>query len=108
MIELIFYFGNEIVFVRINGKEVRFANNSRHMITDIGGLRLSQEGVIKEFPDLKDNKDWRVEAVKRFNEKILSLGSEEKISVYIIKELKKCGYTPRYRQRKGFRVEVIK
>jgi hypothetical protein len=33
------------------------------MITTIDGLRLNKGGVIKEFPDLKDRKDWRTEAI---------------------------------------------
>ena len=41
------------------------------VMTDISGMRLDYDGVIKEFPDLKDKEDWKQEAVKRFKDKII-------------------------------------
>jgi len=70
-------------------------------------LRFDKAGVIKEFPDLKDNEEWRFEAIKRFKEKIKSLNNESEVSDYIINELKGCGYKPKFKQRAGFRREVL-
>ncbi len=109
MIELMFDHLNEKVIVIIDGKQVKFGNTSfGTQLANIDGLQLNHEGVIKEHPDLKDNKDWEKEAKKRFKEKIDSLKDEEEISNYIISDLKKHNYIIRLRQKKGFRPEVIK
>jgi len=109
MIELIFQYGIDYVFVRIKGNSVIFGAASFGIVqyTNISGLKLDYQGVIKEFPDLKDEDDWRQQAIARFKEKISSLGNEEAISEYIIQDLKKFGYKPRFKQRAGFRKEVI-
>ena len=108
MIELIFYFGTEIIFIRVNGNRVSFASSSNGAIeATIDGLKLSKAGVIKEFPDLKDREDWRTEAINRFKKKIHELSSEEAVSEYIINDFKKFGYTPKWKQRRGFRREAI-
>ena len=30
------------------------------MATEIDNLKLNKDGVIKEFPDLKDNNNWKI------------------------------------------------
>jgi hypothetical protein len=109
MIEVIFYYGSEVILVRITGKKVEFGNSLYgNKLAVIDGLHLDKSGTIKEFPDLKDRKDWKQEAIKRFKEHINKMNNEEEISNYIIKELKTKGYIPRYKQIKGFRPIKIK
>lgn len=109
MIEILFSLGGEIILVKVDGTNVKFSNSSFGVVeTDISGLKLSHEGVIKEFPDLKDDKDWQNKVVQRFKDHIKSLKTEKERANYIIDDLKKYGYTAKYKQRKGFRREVIK
>jgi len=108
MEELIFHFGNDVVFVRIDNANILFGNTSQGaMIAPLQFLKLSKAGVIKEHPDLENNPDWQKEAVRRFKEKIISLPNEKARGDYIIEDLKKHGYIPKFRQKKGFRVEKI-
>ena len=109
MIGLIFSLGPEIVEVRVDGNKILFRNNqSNGAFTTIEGLKLDKAGVIREFPDLKDNDNWQKIAQDRFKEKIKSFKTENERANYIIEDLKKYGYEPKYRQRQGHRVEKIK
>lgn len=109
MIDLFFQYLNEYILVRIDGKNILFGNTAyKGQMATIDGLQLSMEGAIKEFPDLKNNINWREEAIKRFKDKIEKLSSEQDISEYIINDLKNYGYIPKLKQRAGFRVEKIK
>ena len=109
MIELIFYFGTDIIYVRINGNDIRFANSEYvNFEAPIEGLKLNYDGVVKEYPDLKDTPMWKLEAIARFKMKIADMKDEEEIAKYIISDLKKYGYIPKWKQKKGFRREVIK
>ena len=108
MIGLIFYHGTEIIYVQIDGHNIGFSNSQfGAKIAPIEGLRLSQAGVIKEHPDLKDNPSWREEAIKRFKETINILKDEESIAEYIIMDLKKYSYIPKWKQKAGFRRVAI-
>ncbi len=108
MIDLIFYRVSEIIFIRINGYDINFSNSEYgNLSSPIEGLKLNYEGVCKEFPDLKNNHDWNGEAIKRFKEKIKSFKNEEEISNYLIEDLKKYGFVPKFKQKAGFRREVI-
>lgn len=108
MIELIFYLGKDIILVRIEGNSVYFSNSEYGQVySDISGLKLNKEGVIREFPDLKLDLEWREKAIKRFKEHIRSLPNEGSVSDYVIKELRGQGYIPKFRQLKGFRREKI-
>jgi hypothetical protein len=109
MIELIFYYGTDVILVRITDKNIEFGNSVYgNKLATIDGLHLDKSGTIEEFPDLKERTDWKIEAIKRFKEHIKKLNNEEEISDYIINELKKKGYIPRYKQLKGFRPTKIK
>jgi hypothetical protein len=108
MIGVIFQFGGEIVETRIENHNVFFRTSSYGtQFVPFENLQLSKEGVIKEFPDLENDESWRQKAVNRFKDEMKRLGNESKIADYIIKELSKYGYVPKYKQRQGFRVEVI-
>jgi hypothetical protein len=108
MIDLIFIHASEIALVRIRGHQVTFGSSIYGAkMADISGLRLDFNGTIREFPDLKDDLNWRTKAIDRFKEKIKQLDSEEKISDYIIYELRNKGYTPTLKQKEGFRPAKI-
>lgn len=106
--EIIFYFGTEIILVRIEGSNVFFGNSKYGAkLATIDGLRLNQQGVEKEFPDLKGNPEWKKIAIERFKAHIKKLGKEDLIADYLIEDLKKYGYQPKYKQKKGFRPEAL-
>lgn len=110
MIDVILMFGQEVVMVRINGHSVLFgaANNGNPMMADISGLQLNYSGVVKEFPELKDNPNWRIEAAAKFKDKVRELDSEDKIYDYVVEDLKKFGYIPIRKQKAGHRMEILK
>ena len=109
MIEILFEHGNEVILVVITGKKVRFGSTTYGaQLADISGLSLSYDGVIEEFPDLKDRLDWEEEAALRFEDYISNLKTEEEIYDYIIIELEKNGYIAKSKRRKGFRPVNLK
>jgi len=109
MITLMMEFGSETVLMVIKGNDVRFSNTTfGAMECSIDGLQLNRSGVIKEFPDLETNEDWRGEAIKRFKEKINEMRTEDDICEYLIEDLSKLGYVPKFKQKKGFRMEKFK
>lgn len=104
MIGLIFYYGTDIIYIRIDGHRVTFSNSSFGAVeSTIEGLKLSKSGVIKEYPDLKDRDDWKEEAIRRFKEVINIMKDEESVAEYIIQDLKKYGYVPKWKEKQGFR-----
>jgi hypothetical protein len=104
VIGLIFYYAQEIIYIRIDGHNVHFSNSTFGAVeTTIDGLKLNKSGVLKEHPDLKDRDDWKEQAVIRFKESINSLRNEDAIAEYIIMDLKKYGYVPKWKQKAGFR-----
>lgn len=109
MIEVIFYFGTEIAMVRIRGNRVTLCSSTQGNVeATIDGLKLSKPGVIKEFPDLKDKEDWKEQAIIRFKQKIKDFKNEEAVAEYLIEDLRKFGYIPKYKQIQGFRRVAIK
>jgi len=108
MIELMFNFGMDVVFVRIDGVNVYFGNSGQGaVVAQIGNMKLDKAGTIREFPDLAADPEWKEKAIARFKHKIISLPNEKERSNYIIQDLRKHGYVPKLRQQKGFRPEVI-
>ncbi len=104
MIGVIMRYGGDTVEIRVDDSEVVFRTTKfGGQFTNIKGLRLSKSGVIKEFPDLKNNPDWRNLACMRFRKKMKKMKSEEDRINYIIKDLSKFGYVPLYLQKKGNR-----
>jgi hypothetical protein len=102
-------FGTEVIEVRVVNREVFFRTSTygtSYMTID--NLYLSKDGVIKEFPDLANDADWRKKAIERFKDKIKSMKDENEIFDYVINDLKKFGYVPKYKQQDGFRVVAFK
>lgn len=108
MIKSTFRLGGDLVETIIDGNNLMFSDTQSGTITTIEGIKLNQQGVIEEFPDLKDKKDWKKEAIKRFKEHLKKMNTEMKKNDYVISELKKHGYTPLFYQRGGFRPVKIK
>jgi hypothetical protein len=109
MIDTIMRNGSEVVFIRVSNTNVYFSTSSnRDVMSTIEGLQLSKEGVYKEFPELKGNDNWRIEAIAKFKDKIKSLGNEDKIIDFLIKDLQKFGYVPLKKMKVGFRPTTIK
>lgn len=103
MIGIIFGYANEVIEVRIQNKNVYFRTSQFQQFADIEGLKLDKEGVVKEFPELKNNKEWRKIAIEKFREKIKNMKTEKERAQYIIDDLTKFGYIPMYLQKDGFR-----
>lgn len=107
MIDIIFQFASEIIDIRIDGTNIFFNKQAKGFAT-IDQLKLKKDGVIKEFPDLKDDPQWRTKAIKRFKEKIKSLNGEMTRMRYIIKDLSSHGYKPLAYQKTGHRIVNIR
>lgn len=102
------YFGEKIL-IEVTGNTVWFSNSQYgNMKATIENLQLNYSGVVKEFPDLKNNDDWKNIARQRFKDKIKLLDNEDDVINYLITDLRKVGYVPLLKQKKGFRMEVIK
>jgi hypothetical protein len=96
-----FSLANQITEIIVRGNELLFHEGG--MITSVDGIRFSKAGVLKEFPDLKDNEDWKKQAIIRLKEHIKKMNSEMEAMNYVKDELTKQGYTPLFMQRAGFR-----
>lgn len=108
MIGVIFQFGNELVEVRVNDEQVLFRTRQfGGAFATIDNLRLSKVGCIKEFPELKNNPEWRKITIERFKEKIKALKTEKEKINYIIDDLSKFGYVPYAMQEKGHRIKKL-
>jgi len=103
MIEVIFLFNSETYRVVVNGSVVMFGKTAQGGLATIDKLKLSKSGVIKEFPDLEGNENWRTIAIERFREKISRMNSEVEIIRYVVDDLQKFGYKPIKMNRAGFR-----
>jgi len=108
MIGVIFELGSEIIEVRISGTQCLFKTGQfGGGFAPIEGLKLSKHGVVKEFKDLENRDDWKEEAIKRFKEKLKGMSTEMERTNYVIKDLSKFGYVPRYLQRAGHRIKKL-
>ena len=109
MIDLIFYHGTDLVFVRVEGHTLKFTTSLQsNKWASIDGLKLDYSGVIREFPELENEENWREEAIFRLKSKLQNFKTEDDVVIYVIDELKKYGYIPKYKMKKGHRREVIK
>jgi len=105
---LLFDYASEPIEVRVDGINIFFRTmQTMSYWATIDNIKLDYAGVIREFPDLKGSDLWKEEAIKRFREKMKELKTEKARAVYIIQDLKKHGYIPRFMQVKGFRPEKI-
>lgn len=102
-----FQLGGDIVITEVDGNSVMFLDGATGMVAPIEGLRINRAGVIKEFPDLDNDEDWRKKAIDRFKAHIAKMDTEDNKLNYIITDLVKFGYTPLFKQKAGWRPEKI-
>lgn len=103
MIDVIFLFGGEHIFVRVQDCNIFFRTQQSMVYATIDGLKLDKQGVIKEHPDLADKENWKEEAIKRFKDKMKELKTEKERAMWIIKDLGGHNYIPKYLQMQGSR-----
>ena len=103
MIRAVFQLGGDNQEIIIRGNELFFFDISSGMMTTIQGLKLSKTGCIKEFPDLKNDDEWKLKTIERFKEKMKTFKTEMEKLNYIKEELEKQGYKSLYFHRGGFR-----
>ncbi len=109
MITILFGFGSDKILVNIKGDKIFFSSTEYGAVeTTIDGLKLDYSGVIREFPDLEGDSEWKEKTIKRFKEKIKELSTEQDRADYIIYDLQKYGYVAEQIQKGGFRPEKIK
>ena len=102
-IQTTFQLAQQRIIVRLIDTNVLFIDLQNNIMSPLEGLNLNKEGVEKEYPDLKGDKDWKQKAVQRFTDKIKSFKSETERMKWIIEELKLMGYVPLIWQRHGHR-----
>jgi len=105
--EMVFELAGEIVIVKIQGRNILFSNSATqfNQFVPLEFLKLSKEGILKEFPDLKDKPEaeMRQEAIRRFKEYVKKLGGEKEICDYVRKEFENMGYKLKSIKKEGFR-----
>lgn len=102
-----FQLATERIIVRIIGDNVLFVDLQNNMLAPIEGLNLNKQGVEIEFPDLKDDPEWKQKAIQRFVDKVKSFETEKEKMDWIISELKQMGYVPLFIQRMGHRPKRV-
>ena len=108
MIKGLFELGGQQIDVIISGGELMFLDTSTRQITTIKGLSIKKSGVLKVFPDLVDNDNWKEIAIERLKDHIRKIESEDDKIYYIKKELEKYGYKGLYYQKGGWRPQKFK
>lgn len=100
---ILFKFGGDLIETVWSEQGLMFYDPSSNMWTSPEGLRITKTGVIKEFPDLENDDEWKKKALQRLKDHIKSLKTEDEIQNYIINELIKYGYEPMCIQKAGHR-----
>ena len=95
--------GVDVVEAVIDGNNLMFMDVSSGLITSPEGLKIDRNGVNRQFPDLKDDDDWKKKAIERLKEHIKSFDTEDKKLNYVKNELVSYGYDALFKQRAGFR-----
>lgn len=108
MINANFKLGGEIVIIKVEGNSLGFFDVGTGQFTTLDGLRLSKAGVLKEFPDLKNDADWRIKSINRLKKHLKSIEKEMDKMIYVKNELIKFGYEPLSYTKAGFRPQKFK
>jgi len=103
MINITLKLGGDIIIVKVERSCIAFCDVSIGQYTTIEGLKLNRAGVIKEFPDLDDDDEWRLKAIERFKKHVSKLKTEKEKAKYVAEDLTKFGYEVIMYQRNGFR-----
>ena len=103
MIGVTFRFGGDVIKALVAGDTIAFEDPQGKQAHHLSQLNISKAGAIKEFPDLKNDSDWKNKAIDRFYNKFKTFPNEDAKMDYVVKELAKFGYTPLIKQKPGFR-----
>lgn len=107
MTDLVFYYGKEIVIVRLLKENLFFCKleHSQLKFAPIEGLKFSEAGIRKEFPDLIDKpfEEAKKIAIERLKTAIKNMQSEKDRIVYLKNDLEKFGYVLKIISREGYR-----
>lgn len=95
-------FAGEASNIIVDGNNLMF-NDTSGKITTIEGLRIDRSGVIKEFPDLENDDEWRKKAIERLKEHMRKIETEKEKLDYVKSELEKFGWVALFKQQAGFR-----
>lgn len=106
MVDLLFFYGSEIVVIRLIENNIYFAkfHGQYVQLAPLEGLKFSETGILREFPDLKDKpfSEMKKIAIERLKEKLKTMNEREKI-IYLKEDLEKYGYILRFIKREGWR-----
>jgi hypothetical protein len=108
MILGVFELGADQAEIVVDNNNLMFKDGGSNTITTLEGLQLSKSGVLKEFPDLTDNPEWKKISLERLKEHVKTLEGENNKMNYIKDELTKFGWKPLFKHRAGFRPEKFK
>jgi hypothetical protein len=107
VVDLVYYYGKEIIIVRILNDNLFFCKleNSQLRFAPIEGLKFSEAGIRKEFPDLSDKPfdEAKKIAIQRLRDKIKSMKTEKDKIIYLKEDLEKFGYVLKIISREGYR-----
>jgi len=110
--ELYFEFGGEVVVIKLQGKNITFANSQTNLqqFVPIESINLSIEGILKEHPDLKGLPDGEMkqEAIVRLKKLVGNMKNENEIKDYLVKEFEGVGYIFNGFRREGFRMVKVR
>ena len=108
MIGVIFQRMDEVVEIRIDGNNIYLRNTQTGLsFVPLDNMLLLKSDVVKEFPDLNDNENWRQIAIQRLKDKINSFDNEDSKVQYLISELSKKGYKAIAKQKEGYRPQRL-
>lgn len=108
MINATFQLASDLVSVKVEENNLCFFDVGSGQVTTLEGLRMSKAGVLKEFPDLKDEIEWKKFAIDRLKDHMKSFNTEMEKMIYIKNELIKFGYAPLHYAKQGFRPQKFK
>ena len=103
MIKGTFQFSTDMIEVVIDGNNLMFMDISSGMITTPEGIRISKDGVEREFPDLVNDDKWKKKAIERLKNHIKEYKNENEKLNYVKNELESYGYKALFKQKAGFR-----
>lgn len=107
MIDMILAHNLKVYKISVNNKKPVIYFRGK-MLPLIESVKLDYDGVIKEYPELKDNPEWREEIIRKFYKKCNDYNSDEEVCGYIVEDLKKWGYKLISVSRRGFRPKKFK
>ena len=97
--------GGDLIEVVIRENELLFFDVSSGVMSPIEGVQIKKSGVVKQFPDLENDGEWKKKAIERLKEHMKTFPTEEKKLNYVGEELEKSGYEKLIIQRAGFRTK---